>query len=839
VKIINIIVVGAALVAGAALALPGDLVVISEKEVRPDEDPGLYYLGQAAGRFLYNGSSAALGRVAPYRVLDRDAQFKDYYIVWAPDWVKVKAADFAHLGTAIRLSENEILVGLERGLGPGALRAVEHRIELIRLEPVTPVEWRYDGEEPPTEKDPRIEGAINTITEREYAGYIKQLQYFKTRWTDTAGCDSARDYLRNFFALQNLAASLFSFPCVGFGEGHYPAAPDYIYIVTDHATLKRTRDGGSTWDTIAVEKTNGIPSSYWLNRNVGFVAGYNSVLAKTVDGGNRWDAFVIRPGYPEAQYRPYDMCFADADTGWLAGRFSPAVGPSRGSVMKTTDGGRIWVEQPFPKDTTPFCINFFDTGHGWVGEYAALRTGRIFYTTDGGATWRECSRPLGGRGIEEIEATGPNEAWATDRTSKLLHTTDGTTWQYVETGFGPLDSVEFPDRNHGYAARERLIATDDGGATWREVAAAPEMIYAVLAFADKDHGVVGGFSGRHLFKTADGGKTFVNIIDDMDLAAENVVGERRGVETPDEIIVVGGHFDSVSDGRPSLCPGADDNASGTAVAMAAARAFRNMSFKRTVRYVAFGAEESGLVGSRVYAEYCAGKGDKIVAMLNADMVCYDEENGSRDDLMVAAPNDARWLVEYLKAVGSLYGQKLIYDWDDEREWVSDDWSFIKAGYAALGVIEGAVGPGGGTDNPYYHTTEDTLDKLKPALGVRCARDLAATLAHLAGVGPYFFEPPRPGMAAVPFVRPFAVYPNPYCYSSTAGGIKFVGIKSPATAEIYDLAGRRVAAEEVPAGRDECVWRPAAPDGGTLAPGVYLYRVEGRGQREAGKLVVAK
>jgi hypothetical protein len=164
VSTIKVAVVVAAYLAGAAYALPGDVVVISDKEVRPDEDAGLYYLGQAAGGCLYNGSSAAVGRVAPYRLLDRDARAKDYYIVWAPDWVGATPAAFEHLGAAVQLSENEILVGLEPGLGPGALRAVDHRIELIKLEPVTPVEWRYDGEEPPTKKDPWIQGAINTIT---------------------------------------------------------------------------------------------------------------------------------------------------------------------------------------------------------------------------------------------------------------------------------------------------------------------------------------------------------------------------------------------------------------------------------------------------------------------------------------------------------------------------------------------------------------------------------------------------------------------------------------------------------------------------------------------------
>jgi hypothetical protein len=107
------------------------------------------------------------------------------------------------------------------------------------------------------------------------------------------------------------------------------------------------------------------------------------------------------------------------------------------------------------------------------------------------------------------------------------------------------------------------------------------------------------------------------------------------------------------------------------------------------------------------------------------------------------------------------------------------------------------------------------------------------------VGDHLFEPEPPGKAVTPFSRPFAVYPNPYCYATSAGGVSFVGVKSPATVEIYDLAGRRVAREVVAAGRDECVWRPATPVGETLAPGVYLYQVEGQKQKKAGKIVLAR
>jgi len=836
VKTLKITVVAAALVASTALALPGELVVLSAKEARADEAAAFYYLGTCGAGYLYNGSSAAVARVAPCRVLDGDAQFKDYYIVWAPAWVKITPEDFKDLGAAARLSEYEILVGLERGLGPGALRAVERRIELIKLEPVTPVEWRYDGEPPPARKSRAIEAAVNSITEQEYAGYIKRLQDFKTRCTDTPGCDAARDYIRDFFATQGLEASLFKFDCMGFHEACYPDPAGRVYVKTAHGTIKRSKDNGQTWDTVWPEGTNCMPSVFWYDRDTGFVGGYNNRIAKTIDGGDTWETIEFASGYPEYQYRAFAAYFATPQIGWLGGEYSRKGEPLRGFVLKTTDGGRTWISQTIPEDFRTYAMGFFGADYGWAGGRTWV--GRLFYTANGGESWQECSVPVGVERVEDIAAVGPTEAWAAVGSNNLLHTTDGLTWSWVNTGAaGELYRVEFPDNQHGYAGGYELMATDDGGATWRPIRGLPQGVCYALSFADRNHGVVGERYAKYLYRTDDGCTSFVSIIDTMDVAAENVVGERRGNAKPEEIVVIGGHFDSASDMVPSLAPGAEDNASGTACAMAAARAFRDLRFKRTVRYVAFGAEESGLIGSEAYANHCAAEGEKIVAVLNADMVCYDEDGGARDDFVAGSGDNGRWMFAYLTAVGGLYGQKIIYE--DLGAGVSDDRSFERAGYAAMGAEEGGIGAGMGFDYPYAHTTEDTLDKLHPALGVRFVRDYAAMFAHLAGFDDTGIEEPRPGVAAVPFARPFAVYPNPYCYATAAGGVNFVGIKAPATVEIYDLAGRRVAREEVAAGRDACVWRPATPEGGTLAPGVYLYRLDGQEQEKAGKIVIAR
>jgi len=352
-KMIIAAVVGVSL-AAAAFALPGDLVVVSDKEVRPDEAAGLYYLGSYAGGYLYNGSSAAVGRVAPYRLLDRDAKAKEYYIVWAPDWVGVTPAAFEHLGTAVRLSEYEILVGLEPGLGSGALRAVEHRIELIKLEPVTPVEWRYDGEVPPARKSRAVEAAVNSITEQEYAGYIKRLEDLRTRYVGTPGSGSAREYIRSFFENQGLKASVFPFKGVSFRHAWYPGSAGHIFILTNYNSFKRTRNGGEAWDTFYAEPTNAVKGTSWLNENVGFVVGrgLKDNLVKTTDGGDSWDVLTSIPREAEVVY------FVNEGVGWAGGKDPDSF------IVKTTDGGKTWQEQVVPAGLGIVNkIDFFDATH--------------------------------------------------------------------------------------------------------------------------------------------------------------------------------------------------------------------------------------------------------------------------------------------------------------------------------------------------------------------------------------------------------------------------------------------------------------------------------------------
>lgn len=81
------------------------------------------------------------------------------------------------------------------------------------------------------------------------------------------------------------------------------------------------------------------------------------------------------------------------------------------------------------------------------------------------------------------------------------------------------------------------------------------------------------------------------------LKTKNIIAEFRGTSHPDEIILVGGHYDTV----PGV-KGASDNAGGTAITMELARVFKEKGSKRTVRFIAWGSEEMGLDGSNLYAK---------------------------------------------------------------------------------------------------------------------------------------------------------------------------------------------------------------------------------------------
>jgi aminopeptidase YwaD len=202
--------------------------------------------------------------------------------------------------------------------------------------------------------------------------------------------------------------------------------------------------------------------------------------------------------------------------------------------------------------------------------------------------------------------------------------------------------------------------------------------------------------GDDLFAALEQGPVEARLTVDADISERegvNVVGTRQG-STP-ETVVIGGHFDSVSAG-----PGANDNASGTATTIELARATQSRAYPFNLRFIAFGAEEVGLVGSeRFVAQLSPEERANTLAMINLDMV------GVGDALNLSGSAD---LVDMASRHAAELGQPTHRSATTSRAGMaSDHASFLAAGIPGLFL--------NWSNDPNYHTAGDTADHVDPAL----------------------------------------------------------------------------------------------------------------------------
>lgn len=207
-------------------------------------------------------------------------------------------------------------------------------------------------------------------------------------------------------------------------------------------------------------------------------------------------------------------------------------------------------------------------------------------------------------------------------------------------------------------------------------------------------------------------------------SSRNVVAEKTGETYPDDILVICSHYDSTSPSRLTLAPGADDNASGTAAVLEAARVLAAFPLDFTVRFIAFSAEEWGLYGSRAYATAARQAGESIVGVINLDMIAYAD--AMPEDLQIIVNSASGWLADRFLDAAANYGVLGATKTVDASFVYSDHAPFWDSGYPALLAIEDEP-----LHNPYYHQTTDTLDKINLDFFTSATRASLGLLAELA------------------------------------------------------------------------------------------------------------
>jgi leucyl aminopeptidase len=183
----------------------------------------------------------------------------------------------------------------------------------------------------------------------------------------------------------------------------------------------------------------------------------------------------------------------------------------------------------------------------------------------------------------------------------------------------------------------------------------------------------------------------------------------EGSELPDEIVVLGGHLDSISNagsGESMDAPGADDDASGIATLTEVIRVALADGWqpRRTVKFMGYAAEEVGLRGSRAIAQSFQQQGLDVVGVLQLDMTNYT--TGASVDMQLISDysnNDLKQFLrdifdEYLAPLGLTRGSYTCgYGCSDHASWTS-------AGYPAAMMFEASF-------NNDIHTRYDTLSNM--------------------------------------------------------------------------------------------------------------------------------
>jgi hypothetical protein len=205
----------------------------------------------------------------------------------------------------------------------------------------------------------------------------------------------------------------------------------------------------------------------------------------------------------------------------------------------------------------------------------------------------------------------------------------------------------------------------------------------------------------------------------------NIEAELKGSRTPNEIVVVGAHYDS-----PPDSPGANDNASGVAALLELARHFKDAKPERTLRFVAFVNEEppffqTNRMGSRVYAAGARKRGENIIAMLALETVGYYSDAANSQQYPPPFSFFFPDTGNFIGFVGNFNSRSLVRssiktfrettpfpseglaapEFIKGIGW-SDHWAFWQEGYPGIMLTDTAP-----FRYPYYHEAEDTPDKL--------------------------------------------------------------------------------------------------------------------------------
>lgn len=266
----------------------------------------------------------------------------------------------------------------------------------------------------------------------------------------------------------------------------------------DSGTLLRTTNGGTLWSLITIDKSFSPKKIFFPSLSTGYIVGNNGKILKTSNGGIAWDTVA------SGTRNDFESVFFVNDSiGWAVGKLI---------VLKTTDGGKNWVNQFRFALGTDVHFTSLNTG------YVTTSNGVLFKTTNGGGTWTT-DTIAANQSIKSISFADANNGWVLSDFVKLRKTTNaGTIWNLISKGnIEQIRDVFFTDTSTGWAVGEAgtIMRTTNSGENWALLNRTTNdnlNSIAVNTTPDKQvvSGCIVGDSGR-LLRTIDNGVSWSDI----------------------------------------------------------------------------------------------------------------------------------------------------------------------------------------------------------------------------------------------------------------------------------------------------------------------------------------
>ncbi len=259
-------------------------------------------------------------------------------------------------------------------------------------------------------------------------------------------------------------------------------------------SILRTTDGGRTWEEMYRQPSHefelrAMKGIHMISAYEGWAVGDLGRILHTKDGWNTWE---VQPsGHSKPQFDVFIS--PDGQYGWIG------VSQNAGHMLRTTNGGRTWISgmgNPAPWGAAPESMDWIFANGRWYGfAIGSVSTGGLFVrSSDGGISWARPYPDLADVHVHQVDFVDIYHGWVAADYGRIYYTVDGgNTWRYAQVDKNVhVMAVQFLDSRHGYAVGARcpsppnywfqctdrnghrisaqvvFLTTQDGGRSWRQ-----------------------------------------------------------------------------------------------------------------------------------------------------------------------------------------------------------------------------------------------------------------------------------------------------------------------------------------------------------------------------------